>query len=254
MIDIFDLEYWHKFNSNDEKVLEYVNFIDCILKCGVRQLDYFEKHHIVPKCLDESLIYDKNNIVILSGREHYIAHKMLTECFNGKFKSKMCFALHLMSHGEHRKFYNITEEEYENMRILQKDAVSKTLSGENHYAFGTTLSDEVKQKIRESNLGNKNPFYGKHHTDETKEILKNKNIGKKLSEEQKRKISKSLTGMFSGSLNPMYGKKHTKEWKESHSKAMTDRVWITKDGKRKFVPNSELEKYTNDGWVRGFKI
>jgi hypothetical protein len=44
------------------------------------------------------------------------------------------------------------------------------------------VSDETKEKLRLSNLGEKNPMYGKHGTD-------NPNYGVPLTEERKRKIS-----------------------------------------------------------------
>lgn len=50
------------------------------------------------------------------------------------------------------------------------------------------MSDETKEKIRKGKMGNKNPFYGKHHSEETK---------------QKMRDSHPDT---SGINNPMYGK------------------------------------------------
>lgn len=37
---------------------------------------YYEKHHIVPKCLNGS--DDENNKVLLTAREHFVCHKLLT--------------------------------------------------------------------------------------------------------------------------------------------------------------------------------
>lgn len=37
---------------------------------------YYEKHHILPRCLNGS--NDKENLVLLTAREHYICHKLLT--------------------------------------------------------------------------------------------------------------------------------------------------------------------------------
>lgn len=64
---------------------------------------------------------------------------------------------------------------------------------------GTKASEETKQKMRESHLGEKNHFYGKQHTEESKQkISKMKQgqvgpwLGKQRSEETKRKISEAL--------------------------------------------------------------
>ena len=48
--------------------------------CGI----YFEQHHIVPKCLNGS--NNKTNLVLLTAREHYVAHKLLCEIYPEKTK------------------------------------------------------------------------------------------------------------------------------------------------------------------------
>lgn len=55
-----------------------------------------------------------------------------------------------------------------------------------------TLETRKKQSV--SHIGEKNPFFGKHHTEEAK--LKNKIVN---------------LGRFKGKNNPFYGKHHTKE-------------------------------------------
>ena len=37
---------------------------------------YYEKHHILPKCLGGN--NDKENLVLLTAKEHYVCHKLLT--------------------------------------------------------------------------------------------------------------------------------------------------------------------------------
>jgi hypothetical protein len=50
------------------------------------------KHHILPKSLGGS--NDSNNLIVLTEREHYIAHLMLWKAYGGK----MAYAFWLMSH------------------------------------------------------------------------------------------------------------------------------------------------------------
>ena len=38
---------------------------------------YYEAHHILPRCLFPEFIKDTENIVLLTAREHFLAHKML---------------------------------------------------------------------------------------------------------------------------------------------------------------------------------
>lgn len=65
-----------------------------------KQRDYnsleHEYHHIMPRSLGGSNA--KDNIVILTFREHYICHALLTRMTTGKDKTKMCFALHAFFH------------------------------------------------------------------------------------------------------------------------------------------------------------
>lgn len=92
--------------------------------------------------------------------------------------------------------------------------------------LGKTMSDETKKKMSESRKGNKNPMYGKKHTDETKkkisdnnkgktghvisdaqkEICRAANLGKILSEETKQKISEANKGNIPHNKNlyPVY--------------------------------------------------
>ena len=43
------------------------------------QSEYTEEHHIIPKCMGGT--DDKGNLVKLTAREHYIAHKLLTKIY-----------------------------------------------------------------------------------------------------------------------------------------------------------------------------
>lgn len=47
---------------------------------GKNDGDYLERHHIIPRCLNRS--DDDNNLVYLTGREHYIAHLLLSKIHN----------------------------------------------------------------------------------------------------------------------------------------------------------------------------
>lgn len=72
-----------------------------------------------------------------------------------------------------------------------------------HPTQGRPLSEEHKQKIRETKLGSKNPMYGKDFTPEHRRNLSLAHKGQKRSEEAKRKMR--LTWI---------GRKHTEEAKQ----------------------------------------
>lgn len=81
---------------NYEKIYESL-----ILKAKNRdymELEYFERHHILPKSLGGS--NDESNIVKLSFREHYLAHWLLVKIAKTEDeKYKMCCAFFIMSKG-----------------------------------------------------------------------------------------------------------------------------------------------------------
>lgn len=62
---------------------------------------------------------------------------------------------------------------------------------------------------RGTGSGKAHPMYGTHLSEDRKEKLRQINLGKKLTEETKKKISLK----FTGSNHPLYGKKHTEETK-----------------------------------------
>lgn len=73
---------------------------------------YTEKHHIIPK----SIIIN-NNVIYLSAREHYIAHKLLTKLFkiNTKYWFKMAKAFNSMfflSNDHDGRYINSYDYEY----------------------------------------------------------------------------------------------------------------------------------------------
>jgi hypothetical protein len=83
---------------------------------------------------------------------------------------------------------------------------------------GTKASEETKEKMRLSHLGENNHFYGKSHTEEAKRKnaeahtgLTGHWLGKERSEETRKKISESLIG------KP--GRPHTEEAKKKISEA-----------------------------------
>jgi len=74
----------------------------------------YEKHHIIPKSLGGS--DKKENIAILTPREHCIAHMLLVRIYKGEAKAKMIFALKSMSNFRNKRRSSISSRLYESLR------------------------------------------------------------------------------------------------------------------------------------------
>jgi hypothetical protein len=77
----------------------------------------YEGHHIIPKSVGGT--NNKNNIVLLTPKEHYLCHKLLVEIYRGTpYESKMYFAMWCMVNGMGKqKRHATTAKTYEKLRI-----------------------------------------------------------------------------------------------------------------------------------------
>lgn len=97
---------------------------------------YVERHHIVPKCFGGS--NKKENMVRLTGREHYIAHALLWKMkFSKLHHEKMTFAFNLMASktaGPHQhRTYSCHSRIYATLR----EEMSKTISANRKEGFAS---------------------------------------------------------------------------------------------------------------------
>lgn len=130
---------------------------------------YKESHHIVPKSFGGS--NDKDNLVNLSAREHYIAHMLLWKMrFSGKYGSKMSFAfcsfVFKFKPTKHLT-YKVTSRIYETFRKEYAAMLSGSSTGEGNHFYGKKHSDETKKiigeksKLKEFKSGSDHPNWGK---------------------------------------------------------------------------------------------
>ena len=155
----------------------YDNFIASRLNREVVEGKYYEEHHIIPKCAGG--IDDKDNLILLTAREHLFAHIILTEVYPDNLKLK--FALMAMC-----GFTNVGERRFD-LKFLK------------------VVSTKFIAKIREeSNHAKRDSFYENGH---------GPNFGKIFSEEHRKHISEARLGKFTGEDNPFFGKNHTEETK-----------------------------------------
>ena len=104
-----------------------------------------ERHHIVMRSMGGS--DDEENLVYLTCREHYIAHRLLHKIHKS---TKTVFALWRMSNND--STYVITGRKYQTMRLLYREAMStnnKRLIGDRNSQYGTRwISNLLLQQNR----------------------------------------------------------------------------------------------------------
>ena len=146
-------------------------------------LSYSEKHHIIPKSIGGQ--DRKNNLVHLSGREHFICHWLLIKITTGSNREKMIYALNGMrrvsrTHQQERYITKITSRVFANL----KEEFSKIHSAR---LTGRTMSAEQKAKISAAGKG-------RVHSQETIDKRSASCTGKKRTAEQKERMSIAQKG------------------------------------------------------------
>lgn len=155
-----------------------------ILEC------YTEKHHIIPRCMNGS--DDKENLVRLTAREHFLCHRLLVQIHpsNNKLKFALWAMCNMKSKRQSR--YTPSSRIYESTKLEVMKLISEKKKG-------VKLSEEHKRKTSETLKGRKrtqeviDKVYKKRlesgwkHSDETRKKM----TGRKLSDETRKKISEA---------------------------------------------------------------
>lgn len=150
---------------------------------------YFEKHHILPRCMGGN--NESENIVKLTYREHFISHWLLHRIYpNNK---KIAAAFHILAFGTNCRD---TRKDYDfympSSRALEEAKLAKI-----HHRKNTKHSDETKAKLKETWKNKKDSGYiqknnkGRKLTNDHKIKIGLSKIGKSRSEEIKIKISET---------------------------------------------------------------
>lgn len=184
---------------------------------------YFEKHHIIPKSMGGG--NNKENLVKLTAREHFLAHRLLAKIYGGVLWNAYWMMCH--KNTSSGKNIQVTSRQYETGRINHSIQVSNSFSGVNHPLYGSVMSEETKRKIGDANRG-------RVMTDETKRKISEgckgnrSNTGRKLSpehiekmkskrltDETKRKIGDGVRGEKNGNYGRTFSEEHKRKIAES---------------------------------------
>lgn len=186
---------------------------------------YYERHHIVPRCLGGN--NEPENLVLLTAKEHYVCHRILSKLSKTPEERKShAHALMRFLNSDKENIYNINSRDYSMIKSEHAKYVSLQMSGKKfteehrynlsksilkhfesapgHFA-GLIHTEETKLKMSISQSGENNHFHNKHHT-----------------EEVKLKISKSLTGIKRSAefIQLQKDKKQSTESKEKISEGL----------------------------------
>lgn len=170
---------------------------------------YYENHHIIPKCLNGG--NEKENLVLLTAREHFVCHKLLTYIYPKNEKIICAFFRLTFDSSRNRKS---SSRDYK----YAKEILSEQRSGKPSWSKGKKFSNEHCKNISISRILNKiavgknNGMFGKHHSEQSNQKNREKHIGKKDS--KKTLIKKS--NATKGENNPMYGKSFYVVWVEKY--------------------------------------
>jgi hypothetical protein len=115
---------------------------------------YYERHHIIPKCIGGT--NDGNNLILLTAKEHYVAHQLLVKIYPGIHK--LVFALRMMCRSN--KYHVRNNKEFEWIKKLNAIATSESQKGK---SYGHKFS-----KGNTTTQGSMNGMFGKTHSDETR--------------------------------------------------------------------------------------
>jgi len=189
---------------------------------------YKEKHHILPRCLGGK--DNKDNLVELTAREHFIVHMLLCKFTKGESKRSMLYAFKCMCYykkdGRDYKIYS---------RIAQK------LRSE------LKFSKEHKIKMSEVKKGKPSNRKGKKASDKTKLRIKKALSGKKHSEKHKdtlSKIRKQLIWVNNNIQSKRIKKDELQNYLNIGYKLGRDKNYLTKEYSLK------MSKLTQSYWDR----
>ena len=219
-----------------------------------------ENHHIIPRSIRPDLITDKDNIVRLTYREHYIAHLCLYKIYENdkENSSKMACAWAFMcknTDGQH-----VSSHEFELARRHFNESIS-FLHKNNQKVIahckelgkklkGIPLSEEHRAKLSavkkgKHTKGHPCPEYLKKRFSEERKGKPTWNKGNHLTEEWKKKLAEAHKG------KP--GRKWSDDEKKSHSDKMKGHKGFT-SGMRWWTNGKEQIlsiECPYDGWRLG---
>lgn len=192
---------------------------------------YYEKHHIIPKCMGGS--NEESNLVLLTFREHFLAHWILSRIYPENFKIICAWNSFCMGNNGYRPSSRL----YEYARLKFIIALSK--------------NEERKRKnsltVKDQRWINNGVTCTRIHKDEVEKFLSKgwvkgriKYKRKSPSIETRQKMSEAASG-----------KSGSNESKIKKSESSKNRIWINNGKRSMFIKKESLGFLLSDGWALG---
>jgi len=232
---------------------------------------YSEKHHILPRSLGG--LNNKDNIVRLTAKEHFIVHMLLCKFTKGNAYYKMLYAFKSMCqliNNNHKRDYKITSRIAEKLRLeaeknnpVYRNDVKAKISKANK---GRIMSKETRLKMSKARIGNKNAL-GFKHSEEFKERIRKINTGKKNALGRKHVNKNGITkmikknelqkyleqgfnlGMDKSYITPEYINKQSLASKGNTN--LKGRICIHKGKINKYINKEDLKNFIKIGFKKG---
>ena len=197
---------------------------------------YYENHHIIPRCL---LGTDKKeNLVLLTPKEHYVCHKLLTHIHSNNIS--LIYAFYMMSHFKRYKTF-ISSRDYTYIRNLIS-STPITDENRNNLKLGVKkrkpISEETRKKMSDAKKGKISHNKGKHPSKEICEKMKISQIKREpFSEETRKKMSDAKKGVEIGKGRKLSSKhrKNISNYRKGKPANNKGKVAIYENNKKKFI-------------------
>ena len=208
------------------------NIIDTRGQWNIPDDEYFEAHHIIPKCFGglpkhHSMHYQKHkNIIWLYPEEHYLAHELLAEEYPTNNKLVNAFYYMSMVEGENSEKYKITAEQYAKAKKLY----SESISGKNHKKLSSAATSKTANEKRSKSLKGRIPW--------------NKGLSKNTDDRVKNmsaKISKTMKGVPKGEAHRL-----------AVIKALDGKVVSGTAGKARYTNGKQIRYFIEGQQPEGF--
>lgn len=256
----------------EKNYYDYIAYVKTLNRKKTKPTDpnfvYYENHHIDPKSNGGD--NEPDNLVLLTAREHFLAHYLLTKFTTGALRQKMIFALNRMglqkserTHGKYMnaRLYSINRHEfvsYLSGLFTKKDKVWVQLNNQIPFLRGQDTLDVVLDlgyqvipdcPICHAANSQDNFCCSDEHWDEFERFRK-----EAMSKAQSSFIAsswedESLAAARKAGISNAYAKR--RELREAGE--LDAYVWVKNEslGVQTQVPESDVPEYEASGYVRG---